>query len=66
MVSMGEVLAAASDAAESSRNLPAAALELLLRRRIWLPRWMLISLAIVRIGSRRLARALFNWLTLSA
>jgi hypothetical protein len=64
MVSMGEVLAAASDAAQSSRGLPGAALELLRRRRIWLPRWLLISLALVRIGSRRGARALFNWLTL--
>jgi hypothetical protein len=64
MASMGEVLAAASDAAESSRSLPSAALELLRRRRIWLPRWILVSLALVRIGSRRVARALFNWLTL--
>jgi len=63
MSSMGEILAASSDPAEDSGRLPSAALELLRRRRIWLPRWILVSLALVRIGSRRGARALFNWLT---
>ena len=66
MVSMGAILAASRDAAEGSRGLPSAALELLRRRRIWLPRWILVFLALVRLGSRRGARALFNWLTITA
>ena len=66
MVSMGEILTASRDTAESSRCLPNAALELLRRRRIWLPRWILLSLALVRLGSRRGARALFDWLTMKA
>ena len=66
MVSMGEILTASGDTAESSRCLPNAALELLRRRRIWLPRWILLSLALVRLGSRRGARALFDWLTMKA
>jgi len=63
MSSMGEILAAVNNGGGSSRHLADAALELLRRRRIWLPRWTLISLALARIGSRRGARALFNWLT---
>ena len=64
MVSMGGIITASRDAAETSRCLPSAALELLRRRRIWLPRWILLSLALVRLGSRRGARALFDWLTM--
>jgi len=64
MSSMREILAATSAVGGSSRALPRAALELLLRRRTWLPRWTLVSLALLRIGSRRGARALFNWLTI--
>ena len=64
MSSMGEILSASRDLGEGSGRLPGAALEMLRRRRIWLPRWILVSLALVRIGSRRGARALFNWLTI--
>ena len=63
MASMGEILSASRDSARPSRRLAGAALELLRRRRIWLPRWILVTLALVRLGSRRGARALFNWLT---
>ena len=66
MVSMGGILAASRDAAETSRGLPNAALELLRRRRIWLPRWTLVFLALVRLATRRGARALFSWLTMTA
>ena len=63
MAAMGEIVSASRDSAEPSRRLAGAALELLRRRRIWLPRWILVTLALVRLGSRRGARALFNWLT---
>jgi len=65
MSSMGEILAAVSRNGGSSHRVAGAALELLRRRRIWLPRWILLSLALARIGSRRGAQALFNWLTIS-
>ena len=63
MAAMGEILSATRDSAEPSRRLAGAALELLRRRRIWLPRWILVTLALVRLGSRRGARVLFKWLT---
>jgi len=62
MSSMGEILAAVNDTDGSSRLLPGAVLELLRRRKIWLPRWTLLSLALLRIGSRPGAQAIFNWL----
>ena len=62
MSSMGEILSAVNDPGGSRRVLPGAALQLLRRRRIWLPRWVLVSLAFARIGSQRGAQALFNWL----
>ena len=65
MSSMGEIVAASKDSVEGSHRLPGAALELLRRRRIWLPRWILVCLALVRIGSWRVARSLYNWLTTS-
>ena len=64
MASISEILAAARDTGGSSRHLARAALELLRRRRTWLPRWTLVSLALVRMGSSRGAQALFNWLTI--
>jgi hypothetical protein len=64
MSSMGMILAAARNEGASSRDLPGAALEMLRRRRTWLPRWTLVSLALVRIGSRRGARALFTLFTI--
>ncbi len=63
MSSMGKILGAVNDTHESSRDLPEAALELLRRRKIWLPRWSLVSLALLRVGSRRGARAVFDFLT---
>src|SRR5438093_851738 len=64
MSSMGVILSASRDSAEGSRRVAGAALELLRRRRIWLPRWILVTLALVRIGSRHGAQAFFNWLTI--
>ena len=63
MAAMGEILSATRDSSEPSRRLAGAALELLRRRRIWLPRWILVTLALVGLGSRRGARVLFKWLT---
>ncbi len=63
MAAMGEILSASRDSAEPSRRLAGAALELLRRRKIWLPRWILVTLALVGLGSRRGARELFKWLT---
>ncbi|TLZ94239.1 MAG: glycosyltransferase [Methanobacteriota archaeon] len=60
MSSMGEILAVATDAERSSRHLPSAALELIRRRRIWLPRWPLISLALIGAIWPRGARILFK------
>jgi len=57
---MGEILAVATDAERSSRHLPSAALELIRRRRIWLPRWPLISLALIGALWPCGARILFN------
>jgi len=62
MAAMGEIVSASRDSAEPSRRLAGAALELLRRRRIWLPRWILVTLALVGLGSRRGARVLFKWL----
>jgi hypothetical protein len=64
MASISEIIAAARDTRGSSRHLARAALELLRRRRTWLPRWTLVSLALLRMGSGRAAQALFNWLTM--
>jgi len=64
MLSMAEIISAAKDTGESSRRLARATFELLRRRRTWLPRWTLVSLALVRMGSRRGGRALFDWLTI--
>jgi len=64
MSSMGEILAAVNNVGGSPHRVAGAALELLQRRRIWLPRWILVSLALARVGSRRGAQALFNWLTI--
>lgn len=63
MSSMGVILAAANDSRGSSRRVLGAALELLRRRKIWLPRWSLVFLAFVLVGSRRGGRAIFSWLT---
>ena len=62
MASMGEILAAVQDDAIPSRTVAGAGLELLRRRRTWLPRWTLLSLALARLSSRRGARAYFTWL----
>lgn len=62
MASMGEILAAVEGAEVPSRRVAGAGLELLRRRRIWLPRWTLISLALASIGSRRGAQAYYEWL----
>jgi len=66
MSSMAEIIAAAKDEGESTHRVARAALELLRRRKTWLPRWTLVSLALVRLGSRRWARAALNWLTIPA
>lgn len=63
MSCMGEVLEAVNSPRGSTRRLAAASLELLRRRRTWLPRWTLLSLALARMGSRLGARALFDWLS---
>ncbi len=62
MASMGEILAAAQGGSVPARRVAGAGLELLRRRRTWLPRWTLVSLALARIGSRRGARAYYDWL----
>ncbi len=64
MSSMAVILAAACTEGGSSRDLPGAALELLRRHRTWLPRWTLVSLALVRIVSRQGGCALFNFFTI--
>jgi len=60
MSSIGEIFAFANGARTSSRRLLQTALELLRRRRIWLPRWSLVALAVLSAGSPRGARAVFN------
>ncbi len=62
MASMGEILAAVRGTDGASHEVAAASLELLRRRRSWLPRWTLVSLGVARLGSRRGARALYRWL----
>ncbi len=63
MTSMAEILTAVQDADGSPRPVARASLELLRRRRSWLPRWTILSLAVTCMGSRRGARALYRWLT---
>lgn len=63
MSSMGQILAAVHNSSALRRDLAESALELLRRRRTWLPRWTLLSLAAARILSQRGALFLFSWLT---
>lgn len=63
MSSMGQILAAVNSRRGANRRLACSALELLRRRRTWLPRWILVSLAVARMGSRTGARVLYEWLT---
>ncbi len=63
MSSMGKILGVMNNVDGSSRTLVVASLELLRRRKTWLPRWTLVSLALLRLSSRSGARALFKWLT---
>jgi len=66
MSSMAEIISAVNDEGEFPLPVAHAALELLRRRTTWLPRWTLLSLALVCLASRRWARAVFEWMTTPA
>ncbi len=62
MSSMGRIVVGLNDARSSRAFVAAAALDLLRRRHSWLPRWTLVSLALLRLGSQRGARMMYAWL----
>lgn len=65
MISMGDIMAAVNGAPGAFCRVGTATLNLMRRRRSWLPRWTLISLGMMRMGSPRAAYAVYRWLTAS-
>ncbi len=63
MMSMGKIMAAVRDADGPSSQVARASLDLLRRRRSWLPRWTILSLALARLVSPHGAQALYRWLS---